>query len=268
MIIVYYDSTVQNAFEEMVKFVSASRNALRKGKIAAKMAGMRRAAELEVEAEEAEDKGVGHGLNEALSNGNMLAARKNVNVGKEGQSLAAGEDDGDEEFAMPKLKFVSTRQMGPPRTMTPKAQNFGSDLTARILGGYRRAGGGPSIFDELDEGLEFCQKHCEQAAHQFLRDGECSTEIETIRKKLSEVKKSAEKEVERLKKEDASNPATVTPAQPSSNGKGREFKTPHIRRELGNLKDLEVDDMEVDDDEGVDDLQPPPKLIFKRSGQD
>jgi hypothetical protein len=52
MIIVYYDSTVQNAFEDLVKFVSGSRNAMRKGKMAAKMADMRRAAELEVEADD------------------------------------------------------------------------------------------------------------------------------------------------------------------------------------------------------------------------
>jgi hypothetical protein len=268
MIIVYYDSAVQTAFEELVKFVSGSRNAMRKGKMAAKMANMRRAAELEVEAEEAEDNDDGDGLNEMLSSGNLLAARKNVNLGKQGQSLAAGEeDDGDEEIAMPKLKYVSTRQMGPPRTMAPRAQNFGSALTAGILGGYRRAGGVPDIFDELDSGLEWCQGQCEHAAHQFLRDGECGTEIENIKKRLFAVKKSAEKELERLKEEEAASPPAVQAPVPPANGRGREYKTPHIRREMGSLKDLEVDDMEVDDDEGVDDLELPPKLAFKRSGQ-
>ena len=46
MIIVYYDSAVQTAFEDLVKFVSGSRNSMRKGKMAAKMAEMKRAAEL------------------------------------------------------------------------------------------------------------------------------------------------------------------------------------------------------------------------------
>ena len=48
MIIVYYDSAVQTAFEDLVKFVSGSRNSMRKGKMAAKMAEMKRAAELEI----------------------------------------------------------------------------------------------------------------------------------------------------------------------------------------------------------------------------
>jgi hypothetical protein len=55
MIPVYYDSTVQSTFEEMVKFVSGSRNAMRKGKIAAKMAEMRRAAELEQDPDDDDD---------------------------------------------------------------------------------------------------------------------------------------------------------------------------------------------------------------------
>jgi len=38
MIIVYYDSAVQMTFEDLVKLVSGSRNAMWKGKMAAKMA--------------------------------------------------------------------------------------------------------------------------------------------------------------------------------------------------------------------------------------
>ena len=47
MIIVYYDSAVQHAFEELVKLISASRNAMRKGKMAARMADMKRMAEMD-----------------------------------------------------------------------------------------------------------------------------------------------------------------------------------------------------------------------------
>ncbi|KKF92116.1 hypothetical protein CFO_g5529 [Ceratocystis platani] len=47
MIIVYYDSFVQSFFEELVKFVSASRNLIRKARMAAKVAHIKRVAEIE-----------------------------------------------------------------------------------------------------------------------------------------------------------------------------------------------------------------------------
>ena len=89
MIIVYYDSAVQTAFEDLVKFVSGSRNAMRKGKMAAKMAEMRRAAEMEVDAEEDEDD---EGGSDSLlkTHGTLLAARKEVIVDKQAQSSKPG----------------------------------------------------------------------------------------------------------------------------------------------------------------------------------
>ncbi|TVY41758.1 hypothetical protein LOCC1_G006153 [Lachnellula occidentalis] len=239
MIIVYYDSAVQTAFEELVKFVSASRNAMRKGKMAAKMGEMRKKAELELEAEEEEDddddddEEGGKGLNDMLKGGNLIAAGKNVKGGA---------------APVTKLNYVSTRQMGPPRFTTQLPENLGSTLSVGMMRGYRRGSGVLDIFDELDKGLEWCQSQCEHAAHQFLRDGECGAEITKIKKKLIEVKTAAEKEVDHLKKAEE---AKIT------------------RKEMGSLKDLVVDDMEVDDDddEGVDDLELPPKLTFRRSGQ-
>ena len=253
MIIVYYDSAVQTAFEELVKFVSGSRNAMRKGKMAAKMAEMRRAAELEVEADddEGEDLPTGIPVAESLVPGRIGAPDTN--------------DSGD--FSMPKLRYVSTRNMGPSREYKySRADNFGSTLSVGLLRGYRRGGNGsaPDIFDELDKGLEWCQSQCEHAAHQFLRDGECSQEIENIKRKLDEVKESAKKEVERLKNEEAEAPPKPVRQAVSEKGKSRELKSVQMRKDLGTMKDLEVDDMEVDEDEGIDDMEPP-KLIFKRS---
>ncbi|TVY90097.1 hypothetical protein LAWI1_G005858 [Lachnellula willkommii] len=253
MIIVYYDSAVQTAFEELVKFVSASRNAMRKGKMAAKMGEMRKKAELELEAEEEEDdeEEGGKGLNDMLNGGNLMAPGKNARAG---------------EAAITKLNYVSTRQMGPPRFTTQLPENLGSTLSVGMMRGYRRGSGVLDIFDELDKGLEWCQSQCEHAAHQFLRDGECGAEITKIKKKLIEVKTAAEKEVERMKKaEEAENHSVKAPVPRTQS---REYKTPHMRKEMGSLKDLVVDDMEVDDDdEGVDDLEPSPRLNFRRSGQ-
>jgi hypothetical protein len=264
MIIVYYDSAVQTAFEELVKFVSGSRNAMRKGKMAAKMAEMRKAAELEVDDDEEGEEEVASGT------GPLVAAQKKVAVGKAGQSLVPGgigvpdSDDGG-ELSVPKLRYMSTRNMGPSRDYG-RVDNFGSTLSVGLLRGYRRGGGdgsAPDIFDELDKGLEWCQSQCEHAAHQFLRDGDCSQEIENIKRKLVEVKETAAKEVERLKKEEAEAPPEPVRQAVSEKGKSRELKSVQMRKDLGTMKDLEVDDMEVDD-EGVDDMEPP-KLIFKRS---
>jgi hypothetical protein len=266
MIIVYYDSAVQTAFEELVKFVSTSRNSMRKGKMAAKMAEMRRAAELEVQADDDEAEGQ---LNNVVT-GSLLAAPMKVAIGKAGESLVVSDSEANDagEFSMTKLRYVSTRNMGPSKNY-PQADNIGSTFSVGFLRGYGSRGkdSAPDIFDELDNGLQWCQSQCEHAAHQFLRDGDCSQEIEGIKRRLLEVKGTAEKEIERLKKEEAET--TVKPVRKavSANGKSRELKSVQRRKDLGAMKDLEVDDdtMSVDDDdEGISDMEPP-KLFFKRS---
>ena len=52
MIIVYYDSYVQGFFDDLVRFISSSRNLLRKAKMAARVAHIKRMAEMEVPEEE------------------------------------------------------------------------------------------------------------------------------------------------------------------------------------------------------------------------
>lgn len=263
MIIVYYDSAVQTAFEDLVKFVSVSRNSMRKGKMAMKMAEMRRAAELEVEAD---DDAEGEELNSPLpSCGNLLAAQKRLSVGKAGEGGLVPGVSSDTDFTMPKLRYTSTTNMPSVRDYN-RADNFGSTLSVGLLRGYWRGGDGsaPDIFSELDKGLEWCQSQCEHAAHQFLRDGDCNQEIENIKRKLLEVNEMATKEVERLrKKEDETSLKPIRHAV-SEKGRCRELKSVQMRKDPGHMKDLEVDDMEVDDDEGVDDMEPP-KLVFKRS---
>lgn len=74
MIIVYYDSYVQSFFDDLVRFVSSSRNLMRKAKMAAKVAQIKRMAELEAPDEDA--------------------------------------TSGD-EAALPSLRYMSTRRFGP-----------------------------------------------------------------------------------------------------------------------------------------------------------
>lgn len=68
LVIVYYDSYVQSFFEEAVKFVSASRNFMRKAKMAAKVAQIKRMAELETPDDEES------GFDDGLSTGNGFAS--------------------------------------------------------------------------------------------------------------------------------------------------------------------------------------------------
>ncbi|QSZ28560.1 hypothetical protein DSL72_003058 [Monilinia vaccinii-corymbosi] len=269
MIIVYYDSAVQTAFEELVKFVSGNRNAMRKGKMAAKMAEMRRAAEMEAEDEsddesEPEASKILGGAPPKPSLRLQAASQSNSNMEPK---MTRGE-----AVAGPKLKFVSTRNMGgPPRDCT------GIGNTMGVLKGYRRAGGGfgakgsPDIFDELDEGLEWCQGQCEHAAHKFLRDGECSAEIESIKGRLGEVKEIAERKIEGLKGEEESeqrDEARKSTRDSHAHG-GKKSMPPSSRTSVQDGSGgLEVDDkMEVDDDRDIGDENiDPRKLVFKRSG--
>lgn len=48
MIIVYYDSYVQGFFDDLVRFISSSRNLMRKAKMAAKVAQIKKLAEMDV----------------------------------------------------------------------------------------------------------------------------------------------------------------------------------------------------------------------------
>ncbi|KAI9894885.1 MAG: hypothetical protein M1814_000105 [Vezdaea aestivalis] len=121
MIIVYYDSQVEDAFEALVRDVATARNNIRKGKTAARM--------------------------DALS-----ASR-------------------------------------------------GPNMTYARSYNRSRAGEQKTVYDQIDGKLESCQATCETAAHQFLRDGDCSLEIGAIRRTLQETSVLAETEEGRLLKE-------------------------------------------------------------------
>ncbi|OBT62484.1 hypothetical protein VE03_08018 [Pseudogymnoascus sp. 23342-1-I1] len=195
MIIVYYDSAVQSDFESLVKHISASRNSMRKGKMAARMASMRMLADLEALNDEPELE---------VDNTPAAAAGAIASGSPNGPntmlaSVSPGDED-DDGLPLPALKFVSTRRMGPMRELSSnRALRAGPGMT-----GVRRAGQagpgrpsdlGSSIFDELDSGLEWCQSMCEHAAHQFLRDGQCTSEIEGIKSRLKEVWDRADEEM-------------------------------------------------------------------------
>jgi len=66
---------------------------------------------------------------------------------------------------------------------------------------------GSSIYDELDKSLEWCQSTCEGAAHRFLRDGECYSEIAGVKKRLEELVVQVKKEVAKVEGSEKDNRA-------------------------------------------------------------
>jgi hypothetical protein len=266
MVIIYYDSYVQSFFEELVKFVSASRNMMRKAKMAAKVAQIKRLAEMEMGDDDEEDTS-----NTTLAAGSPSASGLGLQVDGSAQ-VASGITalevaSGDEEPQT--LRYVSTRRMQPV-SRTP--QNTFMPATGRPI--YPRAAAAgpprgaqpdkqPDVYDDLDKGLEYVQSMCEHAAHQFLRDGDCGEEVGNIQRRLGETKEIADKEMERVKREEPE-------ALLSGETKGRSFRPHSMRREhvasppgkeaaAAAANKLEVDDaMAVD--EGELEI---PELVYK-----
>lgn len=259
MIIVYYDSAVQEAFAELVKFVSGSRNTIRKGRMAARMAEMRRAAELDIQDNDESD----NDEDRLLQLTNIRKANRPVSPSPKGNTV--GEVGINSASAEVELEGAPKPGLANPRSALSGDTKLGGVRSPLGLGRSRNAE--LDIFDEIDKALEWCQGHCEHAAHKFLREGDCSTEIDNIKKRLSQIKACAGNEVKRLDEEEVNLPPTVQTPQHQREGKARELKSPQIRKAPGQTKQfppdlLEVDDMEVDD-EGFD--EEPPKLVFKRS---
>lgn len=244
MIIVYYDSYVQSFFEELVKFVSASRNLMRKAKMAAKVAEIKRMAELEMPSDgDFRDSG------ELTPGDTMIAADPSLPTRPPGSG-------GIMDIH---LRYTSSYQMA----AGPRLADMGPgspEIGARPMGLANAAYSGSSlglfkqdgdVYDELDKGLEFVQGMCERAAHQFLRDGECGEEIEKVKTRLSHTKEMADKEMARILKE---HPNGLAPPEPP---KIRSYRPMSMRRDPGashRSHSHRKGKLEVDEDEGVQDM--------------
>lgn len=227
LVIVYYDSYVQSFFEEVVKFVSASRNLMRKAKMAAKVAQIKRMAELEMpdDSSEGSDEDFGNGiasfcppqLSPSVEQPDAIATTN-------GEGLKNADTEHDHCAAKTQLPNGNTNN-ATPRSYTPHristSQDNGkcSPTPSPLLSGPFRPSmaawsslsrhGKPaetkqksSILDELDKSLELIQSMCEHAAHQFLRDGDCSDEIVNIKGRLMTTKAIADKELQVILEDD------------------------------------------------------------------
>lgn len=249
MIIVYYDSYVQMFFEELVKFVSASRNMMRKAKMAAKVAKIKRLAELEAPDDDDQDTTPSAGAGGGLAAGDAPIA-------------AAPSRDGEEEIeAAPPLQYVSTRRLGPSalmmsRNMYARAGGRGPNPASMMGAGANPAA--PDVYDELDKGLEYVQSMCEHAAHQFLRDGECGEEVANIKRRLAETNELANKEMERVQRED---PQALLKTGGEDDGmRGRSYRPQSMRRDAMPKVELKAGPLEVDEAGEEEEL---PKLVYK-----
>ncbi|TLS28159.1 hypothetical protein PpBr36_00931 [Pyricularia pennisetigena] len=234
VVLVYYDSYVQSFFEELVKFVSASRNLMRKAKMAAKVAQIKRMAEMEVPDDDEDDDGINGELkadpNVSSSPGPMLAGP----LTPSGPVLEASPiSAGDGEMDTSPLNYVSTKAMRYGRA-SPGGPNLLRPAFARAAARGAYSGSGlamlttpqvPDAFDALDKGLDFVQATCEQAAHQFLRDGDCDEDIVKLKARLAETAELASKEMERRLKEDPDVDSTPEPV------KSRSYRLQSMRRE-------------------------------------
>ncbi len=248
MIIVYYDSYVQSFFEELVKFVSASRNLMRKAKMAAKVAEIKRLAELEMPDDDEDD---GDGFRPGDG---MIAADPRFSKPREGPDEL-------------RLRYTTARQMGvrnlPPTVMRRQMSRTGLAGASSLSGGLGMFGEMGDVYDDLDRALDFVQSMCERAAHQFLRDGDCADEVEKIKDRLAKTKELADKEMERVAREEPEaleepdTPRTRTRSyRPTSMRRGTGAFIPSTKFPPTNSGFLEIDDEGVQD---MDNFQP----IFK-----
>ncbi|KAI0175952.1 hypothetical protein GGR52DRAFT_538786 [Hypoxylon sp. FL1284] len=237
MIIVYYDSYVQSFFEELVRFVSLQRNSIRKAKTAAKVARIKRLAELEIPDED-EDEDASGGSDELQPRDGRTAADANAK--------ATQPADGGPEAL--KLRFLSTRQLGPRNIAASRLQMRGTRTgLSGGLGSFQDKG---DIWEELDDGLGFVQGMCEHGAHQFLRDGDCSDEIEKIKTRLAQTREMADKELARMA---AENPGGEAPAEPVQS---RSYRPTTMRRSTGpsTPKTPPRRNVGEEEDEGIQDM--------------
>ncbi|KAL2136742.1 hypothetical protein VTI74DRAFT_1783 [Chaetomium olivicolor] len=271
MIIVYYDSYVQSFFEELVKFVSASRNMMRKAKMAAKVEAMRRAAQMDQDDSDSDDKD--KEADKVANSPTPLTPAAALSAAPPATSAAG---DGPIEAAAP---------APPPPAPNSKPAVVVEETTVHFVPGSRRVFGRPgmrgmygrrvnpaslggmagdSVFDELDRGLEYVQSMCEHAAHQFLRDGECAEEVANIKSRLGETKELADREMERVKRED---PDALKRLGEEDGLRGRSYRPQSMRRDGAKPRSeppVGVGKLEVD--EGFDDgegEQEVPKLVYK-----
>lgn len=131
MVIIYYDSFLQQQLEGVVKSIGSARNNLRKGRMA-----------------------------------------RSLKQGLQLPSISRYFDCSNDAQLIPGTKDSTTIE-NIPLNCKPSTLNNALDKDAAFI--------------QTDKQLESAQTLCETAAHQFLRDGDCTKEMESVCRKLESV---------------------------------------------------------------------------------
>ena len=169
--IVTYDSEIQESFDGLVKSIGGGRNMIRKAIKAARMAAA--AAAVAADAANGEDN---------------------------------DEDDEEEGFRNARLVLAQLGyRANPDITQVRRARmmsRYGNNRNNTTdTANVSHAPNGNENFDLLDKTLEKAQNQCERGAHQLLRDGECTEEIDSVLVWFREILAICEKESKKVSTE-------------------------------------------------------------------
>ncbi|SMR58695.1 unnamed protein product [Zymoseptoria tritici ST99CH_1E4] len=140
--VVYYDGDTQKRFETLVRAIGSSRNAIRKGKMSAKVDGLSRSSST--------------------------------------CSESSKSDEEDLSTPLGKTGYRPSRPSGFPA--------------------FSRITNDTQAFDQVDGRLEKAQASCERAAHQVLREGDCTPEVSQARDHFTEALRMAKEEIPALER--------------------------------------------------------------------
>ena len=191
---------------------------------------------------------------------NIGTARNNLRKGKKARALARGPML--PTFPSPSFRITAHLDDDEKHKQTMQRAN----IIPKIYD--RQPATEDECFELADKDLESAQSLCETAAHQFLRDGTSSVELEKAKGKLERVLELAQLTVKRLKEEEERIRTELEESEtPVDEGDedGNYFRfgksTPELKVHLPTslLKpatpvDRDVTTIEVDEDAGGDDL--------------
>lgn len=197
-VIIYYDSSLQNAFERLVKDIATARNNLRKGK-----------------------------QTRALERGLWLPSVDKGQHGLRMRSLAA------------------TSQL--------KSHSFTNITTEpKFLLNETPPDDDDASFTDVAKDLEAAQSLCETAAHQFLRDGDCISEIDQIRAHFENVLQVAKAQAKALEQEKCDPASEIKDTKPTVDTRNCDMATAVAEKigvDIAPVVNTEATEIEVDSDD-------------------
>lgn len=165
-IVVYYDSEVQKAFEQLVRNIGIGRNLLRKGKMQARMNAFT------------------GGMDDMMS---ALSSISGISPSIPTADAAAAQAL---QAAARKIEYAPRSPLNPsPHTngrtkSRPYLASATSSPSPAVPGAVPDVNRATGHYDALDKRLEQAQSFAEKGAHEFLRDGECPAELAGLRSEL------------------------------------------------------------------------------------